>query len=99
MISLRPHRSPTSRAQFASAGENWEESLEAEKDEAKERLKSLRYEKYIAHLRSGTRANLIIQSYRKAQRGRVGRGTGTTSVRLLSLERDCRSQGRKNPYR
>ena len=91
MVSLHPRRFPASRAQFASAGEIWGESLEAEKDEAKERLKSLRYEKYNVHFRSGTRANLGIQSYRKAQRRRVGRGTGTTSVRILGLERDCRS--------
>ena len=45
MVSFRSHRSPVSHAQFASAGEIWGESLEAEKDEAKERLKSLRYEK------------------------------------------------------
>jgi len=46
MVSHHPHRSPASHAQFASAGEAWGDSLEAEKDEAKERLKSLRYEKY-----------------------------------------------------
>lgn len=35
-----------SHHQFASAGGLWEDLKEAEKDEAKERLKSSRYEKY-----------------------------------------------------
>ncbi|KAF9642721.1 hypothetical protein BDM02DRAFT_3176536 [Thelephora ganbajun] len=37
----------TKRNEFAAAGEVWEDLQEAEKDEAKERLKSLRYEKVI----------------------------------------------------
>ena len=99
MVSFRLNHFITSHAQFASAGEKWGESLEAEKDEAKERLKALRYEKYYVYLRSGTRANLGIQSNRKAQGGRVGRRTGTTPIRLRGIERDCRSQSCKNPYR
>lgn len=57
MPSLFVYRRLTSHAQFASAGEAWEELREAEKDEAKERLKSLRYEKYDDHSRSRTYVN------------------------------------------
>lgn len=48
MCLFSAYHYPTLQVQFASAGETWEELREAEKDQAKERLKSLRYEKYGA---------------------------------------------------
>lgn len=38
-----------SHPQFAAAGKQWDARREAEKDEAKERVKSLRYEKCDVH--------------------------------------------------
>jgi hypothetical protein len=100
---VRPHfiyaPSLVSYAQFASAGKIWEELQEAEREETKERLKSLHYEKCDEHPYSGTRVDLRRQSYRKAQGRRVGRGTGTAPIHLRSVGRYYRSQGRKNPHR
>ena len=57
-----------SHAQFASAGEAWEDLRESERDEAKERLKSLRYEKYDVHLVLGhmlTRGFRVIEKLKE----------------------------------
>lgn len=44
-------RRRTKRNEFAAAGQQWEARREAEKDEAKERIKSQRYEKVIEKLK------------------------------------------------